>query len=167
MGRPFRLASERRQIARPSYGGEREPDSHPTPGPPTFVQSARVQDVRVITSAIGTVLASNNAVVRPQVSGVLQSVHFREGQQVVAGQLLAQSGDAESVFVDPEELERGYLFTGDLVIWQAPNCGNPQKVQRFPAEWAAALRAMPATKPRKPAPISITVAGSGTALILT
>src|SRR3954469_15742165 len=43
MGRPFRLASERRQIARPSYGGEREPDSHPTPGPPTFVQSARVQ----------------------------------------------------------------------------------------------------------------------------
>src|SRR3982751_4958080 len=43
MGRPFRLASERRQIAPPSYGGEREPDSHPTPGPPTFVQSARVQ----------------------------------------------------------------------------------------------------------------------------
>ena len=43
MGRPFRLVSERRQIARPSYGGEREPDSHPTPGPPTFVQSARVQ----------------------------------------------------------------------------------------------------------------------------
>ena len=28
-------------IARPSYGGEREPDSHPTPGPPTIVQSAR------------------------------------------------------------------------------------------------------------------------------
>src|SRR3954449_6771384 len=42
MGRPFRRQSERRQIARPSYGGEREPDSHPTPGPPTLVQSARV-----------------------------------------------------------------------------------------------------------------------------
>src|SRR3712207_346896 len=42
MGRPFRRQSERRQIARPSYGGEQEPDSHPTPGPPTFVQSARV-----------------------------------------------------------------------------------------------------------------------------
>ncbi|HEV7726021.1 MAG TPA: hypothetical protein VGO74_03750, partial [Modestobacter sp.] len=41
MGRPFRPRSERRQIARPSYGGEREPDSHPTPGPPTNVQSAR------------------------------------------------------------------------------------------------------------------------------
>jgi len=38
--------------------------------------------------------------------------------------------------------ERGYLFTGDLIIWQAPNCGNPQKVQRYPAEWAEALEAM-------------------------
>lgn len=37
---------------------------------------------------------------------------------------------------------RRYLFTGDLVIWQAPNCGNPQKVQRYPVEWAAALEAM-------------------------
>ncbi|MGH7790010.1 MAG: alkyl sulfatase dimerization domain-containing protein [Candidatus Binatia bacterium] len=35
-----------------------------------------------------------------------------------------------------------YLFTGDLIIWQAPNCGNPQKVQRYPAEWADALEAM-------------------------
>ena len=38
--------------------------------------------------------------------------------------------------------ERGYLFTGDLIIWQAPNCGNPQKVQRYPAEWADALDEM-------------------------
>ena len=37
---------------------------------------------------------------------------------------------------------RRYLFTGDLIIWQAPNCGNPQKVQRYPVEWAAALEAM-------------------------
>ncbi|MDX2166074.1 MAG: alkyl sulfatase dimerization domain-containing protein [Deltaproteobacteria bacterium] len=38
--------------------------------------------------------------------------------------------------------EHRYLFTGDLIIWQAPNCGNPQKVQRYPAEWADALEAM-------------------------
>lgn len=38
--------------------------------------------------------------------------------------------------------ERRYLFTGDLIIWQAPNCGNPQKVQRYPAEWADALEEM-------------------------
>ena len=31
---------------------------------------------------------------------------------------------------------------GDLFIWATPNAGNPQKVQRYPLEWAAALRAM-------------------------
>ncbi len=34
------------------------------------------------------------------------------------------------------------LVTGDLVIWVFPNAGNPQKVQRYPLEWAAALRQM-------------------------
>ena len=40
--------------------------------------------------------------------------------------------------------ERRCLFTGDLVIWAAPNCGNPQKVQRYPVEWAEALDEMAA-----------------------
>jgi alkyl sulfatase BDS1-like metallo-beta-lactamase superfamily hydrolase len=39
------------------------------------------------------------------------------------------------------------LFTGDLFIWVSPNAGNPQKVQRYAAEWAAALRAMAAREP--------------------
>ncbi|MFM7737672.1 MAG: alkyl sulfatase dimerization domain-containing protein [Alphaproteobacteria bacterium] len=34
------------------------------------------------------------------------------------------------------------IYTGDLFIWAAPNCGNPQKVQRYPREWARALRKM-------------------------
>ena len=38
--------------------------------------------------------------------------------------------------------DAGAICTGDLFIWASPNCGNPQKVQRFPREWAAALRAM-------------------------
>jgi alkyl sulfatase BDS1-like metallo-beta-lactamase superfamily hydrolase len=37
---------------------------------------------------------------------------------------------------------RRALCTGDLFIWASPNCGNPQKVQRYPREWAAALRRM-------------------------
>lgn len=36
------------------------------------------------------------------------------------------------------------LYTGDLFIWASPNCGNPQKAQRYPREWAAALRKMDA-----------------------
>lgn len=41
--------------------------------------------------------------------------------------------------------DRKWLFAGDFVIWHFPNAGNPQKVQRYPSEWAAALRAMAAT----------------------
>jgi alkyl sulfatase BDS1-like metallo-beta-lactamase superfamily hydrolase len=40
--------------------------------------------------------------------------------------------------------EHSVLCTGDLFIWAAPNCGNPQKVQRYPVEWAVALRRMAA-----------------------
>lgn len=38
--------------------------------------------------------------------------------------------------------EQKAIYTGDLFIWAAPNCGNPQKAQRYPLEWAAALRKM-------------------------
>jgi glyoxylase-like metal-dependent hydrolase (beta-lactamase superfamily II) len=38
--------------------------------------------------------------------------------------------------------ERRLLFPGDLFIWATPNAGNPQKVQRYPGDWAAALRIM-------------------------
>jgi alkyl sulfatase BDS1-like metallo-beta-lactamase superfamily hydrolase len=37
---------------------------------------------------------------------------------------------------------RRLLCCGDLFIWATPNAGNPQKVQRYPREWAAALREM-------------------------
>ncbi|GII55192.1 MBL fold metallo-hydrolase [Planotetraspora thailandica] len=38
--------------------------------------------------------------------------------------------------------ERGVLLTGDLFVWVAPSAGGPQKVQRYPDEWAVALRKM-------------------------
>ncbi len=44
--------------------------------------------------------------------------------------------------------ELGVLYTGDLFIWSAPNAGNPQKVQRYCADWARALREMAALRPR-------------------
>jgi glyoxylase-like metal-dependent hydrolase (beta-lactamase superfamily II) len=40
--------------------------------------------------------------------------------------------------------DRSLLCPGDLFIWATPNAGNPQKVQRYPREWAAALREMEA-----------------------
>jgi alkyl sulfatase BDS1-like metallo-beta-lactamase superfamily hydrolase len=37
---------------------------------------------------------------------------------------------------------RRVLCCGDLFIWATPNAGNPQKVPRYPRDWAAALREM-------------------------
>lgn len=34
------------------------------------------------------------------------------------------------------------LCCGDFFIWATPNAGNPQKVQRYPKDWALALREM-------------------------
>jgi alkyl sulfatase BDS1-like metallo-beta-lactamase superfamily hydrolase len=43
--------------------------------------------------------------------------------------------------------DRRAVCTGDLFIWASPNCGNPQKVQRYPRDWAMALREMVALEP--------------------
>jgi alkyl sulfatase BDS1-like metallo-beta-lactamase superfamily hydrolase len=43
--------------------------------------------------------------------------------------------------------DRRILVSGDFVIWMFPNAGNPRKVQRYAAEWAAALRQMERLQP--------------------
>lgn len=43
--------------------------------------------------------------------------------------------------------EHKIVCTGDLFIWASPNCGNPQKAQRYCDEWAIALRKMAALRP--------------------
>ena len=43
--------------------------------------------------------------------------------------------------------EKKAVIVGDFVIWVFPNAGNPQKVQRYPLDWAKALREMMAVEP--------------------
>jgi glyoxylase-like metal-dependent hydrolase (beta-lactamase superfamily II) len=43
--------------------------------------------------------------------------------------------------------EKKVLCPGDLFIWAVPNAGNPQKVQRYPWDWARGLRQMAALHP--------------------
>ena len=57
---------------------------------PVSVKTVSRRDIPVRVQAIGTLTASNTAVVRAQVSGVLQRLNVQEGQQVKAGQTLAQ-----------------------------------------------------------------------------
>ncbi|WP_157217499.1 MdtA/MuxA family multidrug efflux RND transporter periplasmic adaptor subunit [Flavisphingomonas formosensis] len=51
---------------------------------------AAALEMPVTLAAIGTVQPITTATVRPQLSGVLFSIHFTEGQMVTKGQLLAQ-----------------------------------------------------------------------------
>jgi multidrug efflux system membrane fusion protein len=57
---------------------------------PVAAVAARIGDIHVIQSSIGTVTATRTATVRPRVDGLLQSVLFTEGQQIAAGAALAQ-----------------------------------------------------------------------------
>lgn len=57
---------------------------------PVLAATARVQDVPVFLDGIGTVRALNTVTVRAQVDGKLLKVNFREGQDVKAGDVLAE-----------------------------------------------------------------------------
>lgn len=60
-------------------------------GPATTVgvASATTADIPVTLEALGTVTPTASVIIKPQVSGVLQQVAFKEGDMVRAGQLLA------------------------------------------------------------------------------
>ena len=63
---------------------------------PVRVVAATQDDLDLWVKAVGTVTPYNTVTVRPRVAGQLARVHFKEGQQVAAGQLLAE--------IDPEPL---------------------------------------------------------------
>lgn len=58
-------------------------------GTPVSTAKARALDVRVNIAAMGNFSALNTAVVRSKVDGELVSIRFKEGQQVKAGDVLA------------------------------------------------------------------------------
>jgi multidrug efflux system membrane fusion protein len=73
-------------------------------GPPATtvgVAAATHADIPVVLDALGTVQPAATVTVRPQVSGVLQQLHFTEGQTVKAGQLLAT--------IDPRQFEMSLM----------------------------------------------------------
>src|SRR5205085_1629939 len=57
---------------------------------PVVAEPAKTADVNVYLSALGTVTSLNSVVVRPRVDGILMRVHFREGQTVRSGDVLAE-----------------------------------------------------------------------------
>lgn len=95
--------------------------------------------------------------VQPQVT-YSDSLELEVGQTRM--QLIHEKGETDDHTIAwvPQQ---GILFTGDLIIWAFPNAGNPQKAQRYPLEWAAALRRMIDLSPSLLAPAhGLPVAGT-------
>ena len=70
-----------------------------TPGPaaataakkptvPVVVAAAEIKDLPRVVNGIGQIVASSMVIVRPQITGLLTTVEFSEGQTVIAGQRL-------------------------------------------------------------------------------
>ena len=65
------------------------------------VASAVKSDLPVVLDALGTVTAASTVTVRPQVSGILKELKFKEGGMVKAGQVVAQ--------IDPAQFEMALM----------------------------------------------------------
>jgi multidrug efflux system membrane fusion protein len=68
---------------------------------PVGVATARTGDIGIDLDALGTAMPLRTVAVRSQVNGLLQSVNFKEGQEVKQGDVLAQ--------VDPRPFEAALL----------------------------------------------------------
>ena len=72
-------------------GRVHEPAASAPPQPvPVTATTVQQHDVPIILTGLGTVTALNTATVRSQITGLLISVDFQEGQSVKKGDLLAQ-----------------------------------------------------------------------------
>jgi membrane fusion protein, multidrug efflux system len=78
-------------------GGGRFGAFDPNRVQPVIAVPARVADINVVQTALGTVAALKVATVKARVDGLLQDVLFREGQIVRAGDVLA--------LIDPKPLQ--------------------------------------------------------------
>ncbi|MBE3025356.1 efflux RND transporter periplasmic adaptor subunit [Janthinobacterium sp. GW458P] len=65
------------------------------------VATAVKSDLPVVLDALGTVTAASTVTVRPQVSGILKELKFKEGGMVKAGQVVAQ--------IDPAQFEMALM----------------------------------------------------------
>jgi multidrug efflux system membrane fusion protein len=71
-------------------GRDQAPASAPLQPVPVIATTVQEHDVPIVLTGLGTVTALNTAAVRSQITGLLVSVDFKEGQLVKKGDLLAQ-----------------------------------------------------------------------------
>ena len=109
------------------YGRGSRPDSE---GPvPVGVAKAHLGNVRLTLDALGTVTPLATVTVKPEVSGIIQKINFREGQMVRAGDVLAE--------IDPRPYQAALdQAKGALARDQAQYANARIDLQRYQSLWA-------------------------------
>ncbi len=121
-GLAWHLSRERATATTPA------PAAATPPGVPVQSGKALVQDVPIYLSGLGTVQAFNTVTVRARVDGQLDKIAFAEGQDVKAGDVLAQ--------IDPRPLQ------AQLAQAQANKASDEAKLANAKIELARASSLM-------------------------
>jgi alkyl sulfatase BDS1-like metallo-beta-lactamase superfamily hydrolase len=134
---------------------EEEADRHGWPAPVVVAHEALPArfDRYILTAGYNEVINQRQF----SVPGLRWPTQYRYPDRTYADQLHLEVGGVELELRHARGETDDHTWTwvpsrrvvcfGDLFIWASPNAGNPQKVQRYPAEWAAALRQMVALGP--------------------
>ena len=88
----------------------------PPPGLPVKAVQVKVGEVRSELGAVGSLLADEAVIIRPEIDGRVVAIHFEEGQRVTKGQKL--------VTLDPAELK------AQLAQWEAQARTDAQRYER-------------------------------------
>ncbi|MES2869487.1 MAG: MdtA/MuxA family multidrug efflux RND transporter periplasmic adaptor subunit [Pseudomonadota bacterium] len=109
--------TSRSGMMRPGFGGS-------TQAVPVRVSEVTRGDFPIFYKALGTVTALNTINVRSRVAGELVKVHFKEGQKVKAGDLLAE--------IDPRSYQNALLQAEGTLLQNQAQLKNAQvDVQRY------------------------------------
>jgi membrane fusion protein, multidrug efflux system len=91
------------------------------PPTPVIVEQARTQAISDPLEALGTLRANESVEITAKVADVIAAIHFEDGEEVKAGQLLVQMSDAEEAALlleaqsQADEAERQYTRLQTLV----------------------------------------------------
>ena len=135
VGTVFALTLLSLLAAAPSFGQQKpQADHSEKAGVPVTVARAETRDLPIYTTGIGTVQAWRAVQIRAQVTGYVQTINFREGQEVKPGDLLAT--------IDPRP------YAAALAQAQAKKAGDVAKLANAQVDLQRDSRSRNRTSPR-------------------